>query len=173
MRAYTQEEPENWDFFLNYATHSYNNTPHSTTGYPPQELLYGFVSPIPLKLTKNPTPTYNYDSYISEFRYRMQHAYKLARERLLDRKEKNKTYFDQKTNPGNFQVNDLVNLRKQVKTHKFDLPYEGPFRIVEITSPVSAKIKKGKKIKRVHMDHLIKAEATYPKIPPEKAPEHH
>lgn len=32
LRSYAQDDLDNWDIFLNFAVHSYNSTPHSTTG---------------------------------------------------------------------------------------------------------------------------------------------
>lgn len=167
MRAYVQEEPENWDFFLPYATYSYNTTPHSVTGYAPHELIYGFLNPLPSRLTKREAPMYNYDSFLYEFRFRLRHAHESARKHLLERKSKNKKYYDRKTKDHSFNVNDLVNIRKQSKDHKFDNPYDGPWRIVELTSPVSVKVKKGNKFKRAHVDQIVPARAQYDQVPDE------
>lgn len=157
MRVFVQGHPENWDEFIPFAMHSYNNTPHTTTGYAPQELLFGFAAQIPLNLTRNPTPAYNYDSYVSELRYRLQYSHKIARDNLIKRALENKKHYDKKVHNVEFAVGDVVNLLKQKKDHKFDRPYDGDWKITKIRSPVSVDITKGKTTKRVHFDSLIRA----------------
>lgn len=154
MRAFVREHPENWDEFIPFALHSYNNTPHTTTGYAPQELLFGFAAEIPTNLTRNPGPIYNYDSYISELRYRLQHSHKMARENLIKRNLGNKKFYDKKVNEVDLKIGDCVNLLKQKKDHEFDRPYDGGWQITKILSPVSVEITKGRTTKRVHVDSL-------------------
>lgn len=162
MRAYVQEHPENWDEFVPFAVHCYNNTPHSTTGYTPQELLFGFAAEIPVNLTRNPAPIYNYDSYISELRYRLQRSYQLARKNLEKRSLENKRYYDKKSNNLELEVGDQVLLLKHTKEHKFDVPYDGPWKITKKLSPVSVEItNKSGVTKRVHIDSLKLAKADY------------
>ncbi len=112
---------------------------------------------MPTKLTHTITPTYNYDSYISEVKYRLQHGYKLAKDRLTDRKKKNKNYYDKKINPLELQLNDRVNLLRHTKSHKFQRPYDPNCIVIEIISDAIVKIKKGRKTKQIHKDRLIKS----------------
>lgn len=159
MRTYVKQDPDNWDHFIAYAVHSYNNTPHSTTGYAPQELLFGFSNPLPVNITKSITPTYNYESYVSELKFRLQQSYKIAREKLMERKIKNKQLYDKNMHPLELEIDDPVNLLRYDKTSKFQQPYEPGWRVWEIINPVTVKIKKGNKIKKVHKDRLIKSYA--------------
>lgn len=162
MRAFVQEHPENWDEFIPFAVHCYNNTPHTTTGYAPQELLFGFAAEIPVNLTRNPTPVYNYDSYISELRFRLQHSYKRARENLTKRSLENKKYYDKRLNDAKFELGDLVNHLKEKKDHKFDRPYDGPWKVTKKLSPVSVEITNELGVtRRVHVDSLKPAKANY------------
>lgn len=162
LRAFVQEHPENWDEFIPFAVHCYNNTPHTTTGYAPQELLFGFAAEIPVNLTRNPTPIYNYDSYISELRFRLQHSYKRARENLTRRSLENKKYYDKKVNDAKFELGDLVNHLKEKRDHKFDRPYDGPWRVTKKLSPVSVEITNESGVtKRAHVDSLKPARANY------------
>lgn len=161
MRAFVQQNPGDWDDFVPFAIHSYNNTPHSTTGYAPQELLFGFSAELPSNLLNEPRPMYNYDSYVSELRYRLQYTHKIAKQNLLERAHKNKGYYDQKTNELSLEVGDMVNQLKNVKGHKFERPYDGPWEVTKVISPGTVEIRRKNKTKRVLIDSLIKAKADY------------
>lgn len=155
MRAFVQDEPENWDHYIAFAMHSYNNTPHSTTGYTPHELMFGFKAELPINLTNKPQPTYNYDNYISELRYRLQHTHRIARQNLTDRMHSNKKYYDKKVNMPSFNVGDRVLLRKQKRDNKYDHPYENGWTIQKMLTPVTADIVKNGHRRRAHVDALI------------------
>lgn len=161
MRAFVQQNPCDWDDFVPFAIHSYNNTPHSTTGYAPQELLFGFSAEMPSNLLNEPRPVYNYDSYISELRYRLQYTHKVAKQNLLERAQKNKGYYDQKTNELILEVGDMVNQLKNIKSHKFERPYDGPWEVTKVISPGVVEIRRKNKTRRVLVDSLIKANADY------------
>lgn len=69
-------------------------------------------------------------------------------------KIKNKEQYDKKLNPINVKVGDKVFVRKPHKEHKYATPYEGPYTVEEILSPVNVKIRKRNKIVKVHTDKL-------------------
>src|SRR5712664_1522209 len=48
IRAFINYERDNWSTLLTRISHAYNNTPHTTTGYSPSHLLYGFKPKEPL-----------------------------------------------------------------------------------------------------------------------------
>lgn len=157
LRAFTKEDQNNWDEYIVFAIHSYNCTPHTTTKYAPQELLFGTLTQIPTKITKRNIPTYTYDSYIDELRIRLKHSHELAKERLMDRKEVNADYKNKRINPIDLSVGDDVLLLKRNKENKFDEIYEGPYKVIELISSTSVKIKKGNKTPIVLRDHLKKS----------------
>lgn len=157
LRAFTKEDPDNWDEYIVFAIHSYNCTPHTTTKYAPQELLFGTLTQIPTKITKKNTPTYTYDSYIDELRVRLKHSHEIAKERQMDRKEVNAEYKNKWVNPIDLSVGDNVLLLKRNRENKFDEIYEGPYKVIELVSATSVKIKKGNKTPVVLRNHLKKS----------------
>lgn len=157
LRAFTKDNPDEWDQYISFATHSYNCTPHSTTNYAPQELLFGTLTQILTKITKQKTPIYTYDNYIDELRTRLKYTHDLAKEKLMIRKETNAEYKNKSTNPLELEIGDKVLMKKRNKENKWDHLYEGPFEIIEILSSVAVKIRKGQKTQIVLRDHLIKA----------------
>lgn len=168
VRAYAQKQAENWHKYIPYFTFSYNSTVHTTTGFAPHTLVFGFDIEIPVA-TKKARPNYNYDSYHAELLSQMKHMHECARELIQKRKLENKRIYDKK-NVKNLELkrNDLVLLLNDNRTGKFDDRYTGPFRVEEPISPAVTKIKRKNKSVIVHNDKLKLANANYGKqAPPE------
>lgn len=164
LRAFTFKNRDNWDDLLKYAAFAYNNTVHSTTGFTPHELLYGFKVQLPNHLTKH-KKTYNYDNYADQVRNNLATSLQLAKERLTNKKYYNKKYYDRDTNECEINVNDLVLVINKNKKHKFDDVYEGPYRVLESNDSYVTIMRKGKRSK-LHKNLLKKTRAEYDKEPP-------
>jgi hypothetical protein len=86
----------------------YNATVHTGSGYTPFELVYGFQSTLPSRLHETPSPQYNYDGYVMELKGRLQTAHEIARQKLIDAKEKSKEHYNCKATEILFNVGDKV-----------------------------------------------------------------
>lgn len=60
-------------------------------------------------------------------------ALELAKEHLLSKKLKNKQYYDANAHEIDLNVDDLVLVKNQVKKHKFQNVYDGPYRILDVS----------------------------------------
>lgn len=154
LRHYVSTDPLTWDNWIPYAMFVYNNSTHASTGYTPHELLYGFQSEIPTSLKKDPEVSYNYDSYASELKARLQYCHKIARENLIKNKEKSKQYYDQTTSSKRFIIGDKVLLKNHTRKNKLSPLWEGPYNIIDISSPENSIIRIKNKNKKVHNNHL-------------------
>lgn len=168
LRAFTSKNRDQWSELLKFATFAYNNTIHSTTGYTPHELAHGFKIQIPNQLTK-PKLTYNYDNYADMTRNNIAKALEIAREHLHNRKLQNKRYYDSNASDYDIQVNDMVLVKSQVKKHKFQDVYDGPYRVIDSSDSYIEILKNGKKTK-LHKNLVKKAQAQYDKEPPMTTP---
>lgn len=157
LSAMVHENPETWTEQLDSAVFAYNNMINSATGFSPHSLLYGFNIELPNKITNNDSPIYNYDNFHEQLRLNLSKNWRLAHEKINQEKIKNKIQRDKKQNPIEIEVGDNVFWYKPHKEHKYGTPYEGPYEVVQILSPVNVQIKKGNKITKVHKDHLILA----------------
>lgn len=146
--------PNSWFEHLDSALFAYNNNVNSSTGFSPHELLFGFRTQLPDSIVRYNRPLYNYDSFRDNLRHNLSTYWKIAKESIDKRKQSNKKYRDAKANPISLNIGDQVLIRKPFKTHKFATPYDGPFTVEDILSPVTVKIKKGKKIIKIHTDKL-------------------
>lgn len=154
IRAYTQKNPMTWHKYLPYFTFSYNSSVHSTTGFAPHTLVFGFDLEIPISVKKS-RPNYNYDSYHNELLTQLKEAHARVRELIQKRKNDNKIKYDNKNcSELKLKRNDLVLILNDVKRNKFDNKYSGPYRVEEIISPAATKIRKNQKSIIVHNDKL-------------------
>lgn len=153
LRAFTIKDRDSWHELLKYATFAYNNSVHSVTGFTPHELAHGFKIQIPSILTK-PKVTYNYDNYADMVRNNIARALELARDHLYNKKLQNKKYYDEKASDLDIRVENLILVKNQLKKHKFDDVYEGPFKVID-TFDKYVEIMRGNKQTKVHKN-LIK-----------------
>jgi len=81
LKAFTQNEPQNWHNLLPFALFSYNNSVHSA-GFSPNELAFGFTIRIPTNILENKIPIYNYENYRNELRKQLYDSHQLAKEHI-------------------------------------------------------------------------------------------
>lgn len=153
LRCFAENDPTSWDTYLRTAAHAYNNTTHKSTGFTPQELLYGFTAEIPSNLKRKPLPLYNHEDYYHELRYKLQTSFSIAKETLGNAKSKSKEYYDKHTNPKIFETGQFVFMKNTNRIHKFSSHWVGPYQIIS-THGLNATIKVGRKLRKVHVNRL-------------------
>jgi hypothetical protein len=143
----TLQAQDYWDELLPYYTFYYNSTPHSITNYSPFELVYGKICTLPSEILKTKDEIYDIDNYLNELKLKLKFANNNAKKHLYDNKVHNKEK-QKNVNKSNFRVGDFVYL-KVGNRKKLDLPFSGPFRIIEQKGSNSTIIVNGK-IQEVH-----------------------
>lgn len=158
LKHYITLDQTDWDSWLDFATFSFNTSVHSSTKFTPFELLFGIKPSLPSQIVKEPEFKYTYDNYIDDLRLKLQRSHHIARENLIKSKETNKTHYDKKSRPKTFNVGDNVylenNVRRPRTSRKLTPNYTGPYKIVEINSPVNSTIQIKNKRVTVHNDRL-------------------
>jgi hypothetical protein len=157
LRQYIKEDQSNWDEWVPYAAYAYNTSTHTSTGYTPFELVYGFKSTMPSALQANPSVQYSYDDFVAELKGRLQTAHRIARERLTDAKEKSKEHYDLDSKPISFHIGDRVLLYDETvrreRSRKLCSQWLGPYKIISLDK-VNATIRKGRRSQKVHINRL-------------------
>lgn len=154
VRSYISIDKDDWDVWLRYFTYCYNTTPSVSHGYCPYELLFGRVPNMfqVFNQIKDIQPLYNPEDYSKEVRYRMEMAYKRARQLLETAKIERKERHDKGKIEPIFNIGDTVLLRNETG-HKLDSKYLGPYNIIDVMKNGNYVIK-GKKTITVHSDRL-------------------
>ena len=118
IRANSAENPNEHPFkVLPYAVICYNNTRNKTHGFTPYELIFGHTA------SRAPETLYNQEKliskYIRDLNNRMEHYYKIAREKTQRQKEKSKVRFDLKISAEKpeYKIGDKVYVKEsQIKS---------------------------------------------------------
>jgi hypothetical protein len=129
------ENPKEWDNHLPYAMMAYRATPHSSTGYSPNQMMLGREVLMPLDVMYglppgepelHSCPT----EYTEWLRTTLRQAHEMARSNNQQALKSQKKYYDVGKSDINLQVGTWVYWRVKVKKAKFDPDYAGPWCIV-------------------------------------------
>lgn len=148
LRIQCDNHPETWSQWLPFWCFTYNNTIHSSTRYPPYELVFGKPCEMPSRISADIEPLYNPDNYSLELKYRLQVANRDAKENLLKCKEKRKQNYDKYVNRIKYNPNDMLLVKNETGS-KLDILYNGPYVVVEEQEP-NVKILRNGKIEIIH-----------------------
>lgn len=155
LRNYCIGDPLNWDDWIPFAMFVYNTSTHCTTGFTPIELVLGHKATLPTFLVRHVEPQYNYDSYVSELKYKLQVSHNLARENTILQKNKQELRYDKSSNTIEPKKGDLVLLTNESRGNRKLKPvFVGPFKVISINSKQNTTILIGKRRKVVHNNRL-------------------
>ncbi|KAL4154027.1 hypothetical protein QTP88_001860 [Uroleucon formosanum] len=154
LRHYVDKKLNNWDEYLPYAFFVYNSTEHTSTGYQPYSLLFGRRLEIPIKLSHEPEPRYNYDNYYFDLKQKMQESHKIAKENLIKRKVKSKQIYDNNENSIEIHVKDQILLRDKTQKNKLNPLWIGPYEVTDVLDRENIVILRGRRHVTVHKNNV-------------------
>jgi hypothetical protein len=142
LRHYVSKQQDDWDEHLTAAEIAVNSSVHASTGFTPFYLNYGdhpfFPTHIPLDTISNNT--------VYEMMQQLQQNIELARSNMEDARDKQAHYANQHRRDLIFKEREEVWLSTQHLnlphgiTRKLSSRYTGPFKILQVSSPVTYKL---------------------------------
>lgn len=131
----SQPEKLHWKDYVKPLVHAYNCTKNETTGFSPDELMFGRQPRLPIDLAFGlPTDPnkLSHSQYVSNLKCRLEQSYKIASSTAQKNADRNKTRFDKHVVESNLEVGDRILVRnvKMRGKHKLADKWEGDVYVV-------------------------------------------
>jgi hypothetical protein len=116
---------------LQFVTFNYNTSIHRTTNQTPFEMMHGRQAILPfdqqqalISVTQDPEQSKKIKDYLEKLTNE-------ARKNILKSQQQYKTRYDSNRQELSLRINDLVLVKTRNARNKFDIRYEGPFKIIK------------------------------------------
>ena len=157
-----KESPLTWDKRIHLLTMAYRGTPHESTGFSPNFMVYGKELFMPVDVMMgHPGSESSRDEleYVQGLRNRLEDAYDVAREHLQSSANRQKRYYDVNASEKPYEPGDLVwtmnKTRKKGKCPKMQMRWTGPLVVLKRLNDVTYQVKMNEKdMKVIHYDLL-------------------
>ncbi|CAF1654266.1 unnamed protein product [Rotaria magnacalcarata] len=121
----------NWDDQLPFVTFNYNTSIHSSTKHIPFEMMYGRSPVLPFD-HQDTNVTLSYDNeHVKKLNQFLSNLNEQAKCNIIKHQEQYKQHYDRNRSNPVYNIGDLVLVKTLNIRYKFDLRYEGPFRIIK------------------------------------------
>jgi transposase InsO family protein len=147
-----------WDDQLPFVTFNYNTSVHSSTKQIPFEMMYGRIPVLPFDYQPD-NVTLSYDSeHAKKLNQFLKTLNEQAQINIIKNQAQYKQRYDTNRSDPSYNIGDLVLVKTLNIRHKFDLRYEGPFRIIKQITPktfIVQHIKKPTLCRQITTDVLL------------------
>ncbi|CAF3680819.1 unnamed protein product [Rotaria sordida] len=130
IAALSNQCRSDWDDQLPFVIFNYNTSSHSTTKTIPFELMYGRSPVLPFDLQNPIVSLQQSPHYTQNIRQYISHLTNTAKTNIIHAQRQYKSRYDTNRSNPTYSINDLVLIKNIRPRHKFDIRYEGPFRII-------------------------------------------
>ena len=162
IRCYNEGRQNNWDEHLQILAGAIRSSVNRSTQYTPNRLMLGkeVNQPADLLFTTNhdETEIKSYPKYVKDLRENLYEAHEMARKCLKTSQHIQKRDFDHKVYYHRLEVGDIVyrlnHATKIKQSTKLKAPWEGPYVVTKVLSPVLVKIKNKKREFVVHHNNV-------------------
>ena len=158
-----EEQPKDWDRYIDPLLFAYRETPQESTGFAPFELMYGRVVRGPLMIvkelwtnTRTQPETKSTYQYVLDLKERMNDTCEIAQRELQKSHEKYRRNYNRKARQRSFKVGDDVLVLLPTDQNKLLMHWKGPFRIVETIGKLDYKVDLGSRVTTFHANLLKK-----------------
>ncbi|CAF4723800.1 unnamed protein product [Rotaria sp. Silwood2] len=158
ITALCNERRTDWDEVLQFVTFNYNTSIHATTKQTPFEMMHGRQVTLPFDQQKEIISLTQDSEHSQKIRIYLGKLVNEARNNIIKNQQQNKARYDLHRQDLLLKVNDLVLVKTRNVRNKFDIRYEGPFKIIKQLGPKTFIIQHVKKLTltgQVTMDVIV------------------
>ena len=159
----SNEQPKEWDRFIEPLLFAYREVPQESTGFSPFELLYGRTLRGPMSILRDLWTKEGIDNevittyqYVFDLRNRIEDTCTLARENLLTAQQKYKKHFDKSARLRTMDIGERVLVMLPTDHNKLLLRWKGPYPVMEKVGVADYRIKIGEQLRLFHINMLRK-----------------
>ncbi|CAF3890180.1 unnamed protein product, partial [Rotaria sp. Silwood1] len=147
-----------WDDQLPFVTFNYNASIHSSTKQIPFEMMYGRSPVLPFD-HQDTNVTLSHDSeHVKKLQQFLSNLNEQAKLNIIKNQQRYKQRYDVNRSNPSYNIGDLVLVKTLNIRYKFDIRYEGPFRIIQTITPktfIVQHVKKPTLYRQVTTDVLL------------------
>merc|ERR1711893_170362 len=146
MMAMVTQKQEEWDEFLPFISMAYRATPHESTGFSPNYMMFGreLYMPVDVMMGLPPDGRFSPVEYAQKLQKQLEYAYELARICLKQSAERQMKYHNMNTYGETMKAGDVVwyanKLRKKGVSPKLQPKWRGPCLITKMHNDVLAQV---------------------------------
>ena len=162
LKAFVNENRDDWDDYLPYLTMAYSATVHESTNCTPNLMMFGRENSLPIDVMMGPPPRHKDKytcpvEYVEWLRQTMAHVHEHARQHLKTSARRQKRYYDQSANPTEYSPGQYVwRWYPPAAKQKLGKGWTGPYKV--IASPTSYHLNNQQtpdgEVKKVHIDQV-------------------
>ena len=131
IAALSNIQKTNWDDQLPFVTFNYNTSIHSSTKQIPFEMMYGRSPILPFDFQED-NVNISYDNeHVKKLNQFLTKLNEEAKINIIKNQERYKQHYDTNRSDPSYNTGDLVLVKTLNMRSKFNIRYEGPFRIIE------------------------------------------
>ncbi|CAF1491938.1 unnamed protein product, partial [Rotaria sordida] len=131
IAALCNERRTDWDEVLQFVTFNYNTSIHATTKQTPFEMMHGRQVTLPFDQQKEIISLTQDPEHSRKIRTYLEKLVNEARNNIIKNQQQYKARYDLHRQDLLLKVNDLVLIKTRNVRNKFDIRYEGPFKIIK------------------------------------------
>ncbi|CAF1440986.1 unnamed protein product, partial [Rotaria sp. Silwood1] len=147
-----------WDDQLPFVTFNYNASIHSSTKQIPFEMMYGRSPVLPFD-HQDTNVTLSHDSeHVNKLQQFLSNLHEQAKLNIIKNQQRYQQRYDVNRSNPSYNIGDLVLVKTLNIRYKFDIRYEGPFRIIQTITPktfIVQHVKKPTLYRQVTTDVLL------------------
>ena len=161
LKRLCNEQPQEWDRYLEPALFAYREVPQASLGFSPFELLFGRTVRGPMHILKQlwakdveEQEVRNSYQYVTELRERLDETCRLAQEELGKAQQRQKHYYNVKSRVRKLKKGEKVLLLLPTDHNKLLMQWKGPFEVVDVLGHNDYKVQLKNKTKVYHVNML-------------------